>query len=134
MSRGPRPIEIPDFTDEPADRAEDQLEELGFEVDTTEVNSDSVRKGRVVSQSPDSGTGQKGDTISLVVSEGPEMIEVPSVRGMGLQAATQRLEAAGFKVRVQRSDLYVGVQYVVSSDPRGGEKAPKGSTVTLGVV
>ena len=134
VSRGPRPIEIPDFTDEPADRAEDQLEELGFEVDTTEVNSDSVRKGRVVSQSPDSGTGQKGDTISLVVSEGPEMIEVPSVRGMGLQAATQRLEAAGFKVRVQRSDLYVGVQYVVSSDPRGGEKAPKGSTVTLGVV
>jgi serine/threonine-protein kinase len=134
VSRGPRPIKIPDLTGKPADRATRTLEELGFEVDTTEVNSDSVREGRVVTQSPDSGSGQRGDVISLVVSKGPEMIEVPEVVRMGLGAATERLEQAGFKVRVRQASLYIGVQYVVSTNPAGGSKAPKGSTVVVSVV
>ena len=79
VSKGPRPIKIPDFTGKRADRAETALEKRGFKVDTTEVNSDTVPEGRVVSQSPDSGTGQKGDVISLVVSKGPVLVEVPDV-------------------------------------------------------
>lgn len=48
--------------------------------------------------------------------------------------ATERPQAAGFRVRVVHSVPYVGVQFVVSSDPAGGTRAPKGSTVTLGIV
>ncbi len=134
VSQGPRPITIPDFTGKSAATAEKKLDELGFEVETAEVNSDSVAKGRVISQSPNSGTGQRGDVVSLIVSKGPVMVEVPKVRGMGLQEATSRLEAAGFAVQVRRSDLYVGVQYVVSTDPSGGSMAPQGSTVIVTVV
>ncbi|MEO7351532.1 MAG: Stk1 family PASTA domain-containing Ser/Thr kinase [Marmoricola sp.] len=134
VSKGPRPIKIPDYTGKPADSAKLALEKLGFEVNTTEVNSDTVRKGRVVAQSPDSGTGQKGDVISMVNSLGPVMVEVPNVIGMGLAAAKGRLAAAGFEVRVRHASLYVGVQYVVSSDPGRGTKAVKGSTVVLSVV
>jgi serine/threonine-protein kinase len=134
VSKGPPPIKIPDFTGKPADRAEDALEQKGFEVDTTEVNSDTVPAGRIVTQRPDSGTGQKGDVISLVVSKGPEMVEVPEVVRMGVAEATKRLEAAGFRVKVQEASLYIGVQYVVSTDPSGGSKAPKGSTVVMSVV
>ncbi len=134
VSKGPRPVKIPDLTGKPADTAEQRLTKLGFAVETSEENSDTVPEGRVVSQAPSSGTGQKGDTITLVVSKGPVMVTVPNTRGMGVDAATQRLEAAGFRVRVQRSSLYVGVQYVVSSDPSGGSKAPKGSTVTISIV
>ena len=134
VSKGPRPIKIPDHTGKPADRAEEALEQKGFEVDTTEVNSDTVPTGRIVTQSPDSGTGQKGDVISLVVSKGPEMVEVPEVVRMGVAEATKRLEAAGFRVKVQEASLYIGVQYVVSTDPSGGSKAPKGSTVIVSVV
>ncbi len=101
---------------------------------TTQVNSDTVRKGRVVTQSPDSGTGQREDVISLVVSEGPTMVEVPNVIGMGLEAAKERLAAAGFEVEVRRASLYVGVQYVVSTDPGRGKDAVKGSTVVLSIV
>ena len=103
-------------------------------MDTTEVNSDTVPIGRVVSQSPNTGTGQKGDVISLVVSKGPVMVAVPDVTGMGLEAATERLEAAGFTVTVRRASLYVGVQYVVTTDPAGGTTAPKGSMVVVSVV
>ena len=134
VSKGPRPIKIPDFTGKPAGTAEEKLTELGFEVETSEVNSDSVDKGRVIAQTPNSGAGQRQDVISLIVSKGPVMVEVPKVRGMGLQEATSRLEAAGFQVEVKRSDLYVGVQYVVSTDPSGGSQAPRGSTVVVTVV
>ena len=115
-------------------RPTNALEKRGFEVDTTEVNSDTVPKGRVVSQSPDSGTGQRGDVISLVVSKGPVMVEVPDVVRMGVAEARDRLEAAGFRVVVRESSLYIGVQYVVSTDPGGGTMAPKGSTVIVSVV
>jgi serine/threonine-protein kinase len=134
LSKGPRPIRIPDHTGTPAPAVEKALEGLGFKVDSTQVNSDTVPAGRVVSQSPDTGTGRKGDVISLVVSKGPVMVEVPDVIGMGLEAATARLQAAGFEVTVRRASLYVGVQYVVATDPGRGTSAPKGSTVVVSVV
>ncbi len=134
VSKGPRPIKIPDFTHKPADQAEERLTELGFKVETTEVNSDKVRKGRVISQSPDTGQGQRGDTISLVVSKGPVMVEVPNVVRMGLAEARATLEKAGFVVEVVKSSLYIGVQYVVGTNPSGGSKAPQGSTVVVSIV
>lgn len=133
VSRGPRPIKVPDWTGRDADEATAALEKKGFEVSRTEENSDTVAEGDVISQSPDSGTGVKGDEVDLVVSKGPVMVEVPRVVGQGVAAATQRLEAAGFDVATQRSNVYIGVQYVVSQSPSGGT-APRGSTVTISIV
>ena len=62
------------------------------------------------------------------------MVEVPNVVGMGLDAATQRLEDAGFVVTVRHSSMYIGVQYVVATDPGRGTSAPKGSTVIVSIV
>jgi serine/threonine protein kinase/beta-lactam-binding protein with PASTA domain len=134
VSKGPRPIPIPDLTGRPAALAETALEKRGFEVKTTEVNSDTVPTGRVVSQSPDSGTGQKDDAVALVVSKGPVLVTVPDVVRSGLAAATEKLEAAGFKVEVKKASLYIGVQYVVGTNPSGGSKARRGSTIVVSVV
>jgi len=134
VSKGPKPIAIPDFTGRRADVASQRLGKLGFKVDNTQVNSDTVALGRVISQSPASGNGVKGDVVSLVVSKGPVLVEVPNVRGMGLQAATDRLQGAGFRVQVRHASLYVGVMYVVGTDPSGGTKARKGSTVIVSIV
>jgi beta-lactam-binding protein with PASTA domain/serine/threonine protein kinase len=134
VSKGPKPVKIPDFTGKPAAAAAKALDRLGFEVDTTEVNSDTVPRGRIVSQSPNSGTGQKDDVISLVVSKGPVMVEVPNVVRMGIAAARQQLEDAGFRVVVREASLYIGVQYVVATDPAGGTKAAKGSTIVVSIV
>jgi serine/threonine protein kinase/beta-lactam-binding protein with PASTA domain len=134
VSKGPKPIAIPDFTGKPAVRAKQRLTALGFKVDATEVNSDTVPLGKVVSQSPRTGAGAKGDKITLVVSKGPVLVAVPNVKGAGLQAATDRLTAAGFKVKVQHASLFVGLMYVVGSDPSAGTMARKGSTVTVSIV
>jgi beta-lactam-binding protein with PASTA domain/serine/threonine protein kinase len=134
VSKGPKPIAIPDLTGKPGDRAKQRLTTLGFTVDASEVNSDTVPSGKVISQIPRTGNGVKGDKISLVVSKGPVLVAVPNVKGAGLQAATDRLTAAGFKVKVQHASLFVGLMYVVGSDPSAGTMARKGSTVTVSIV
>ncbi len=134
VSKGPRPIEVPDFTGRPADRAESVLTDLGLKVTRSEQFSDSVREGRVITQDPSSGTLFKGDRVNLTVSRGPELVEVPNVLGMGVEAATAKLEAAGFQVSTEHSTVYVGLEYVVSTDPSRGTMAPRGSTVTISLV
>jgi serine/threonine-protein kinase len=134
VSRGPKPIDVPDFTGKAAKKAQQGLTELGFEVTTEAKHSDDVAKGKVISQDPDSGTLFKGDEVHLVVSQGPEDVEVPHVVGTRVEDAKKALEKAGFKVEVHRSKIYVGAGYVVGTDPEEYSEAPKGSTVTLTIV
>ena len=89
----------------------------------------------MISQSPATGTGKKGDQITLTVSEGPVMVVVPNVRAMGTRAATSVMKNAGFAVRVRAVKTnYLGLGYVSYTDPGARGKAPKGSLVTLYVV
>ncbi|MBW8751489.1 MAG: Stk1 family PASTA domain-containing Ser/Thr kinase [Propionibacteriales bacterium] len=134
VSRGPRPIEIPDWTGRNGEKAASALGDLGFTVNRTDQFSDTVAAGKVISQSPSSGSGFRGDGIALVVSKGPELVPVPAVRGAKLKDAEKTLEDAGFQVQVVHNPLYVGADYVVGSSPSEGELAPRGSTVTLSVV
>jgi serine/threonine-protein kinase len=70
--------------------------------------------------------------VTLTVSSGPGSAEVPSVAGEDEEAATRKLEAAGFEAAVERvnSDA-VEPGLVIRSEPGGGKTATKGSTVTL---
>lgn len=135
VSKGPRPIRIPDLTGKPADAARARLEKLGFDV--TEAGSeysDSVAKGHVITQSPDHGTGHRGDTITLVVSRGPQLVAVPDVRREPYDQAKAELEALGLKVRREDSALYIGFDRVAGMDPAPGTEVPKGTTITLQLV
>ncbi len=134
VSRGQRPIEIPDFAGRSATRAEAKLGELGFEVSTTEENSDTVDKGVVIDQTPDDGTGFKGDQIELVVSKGPVLVVVPDLAGLSVDAATDELAAVGLGIDVSETRFYIGLETVVRQDVDGGSSIPKGSVVTVGVV
>jgi serine/threonine-protein kinase len=136
VSKGPRPIHIQDWTGESADRAVRALQARGLQVDTSHQQfSDSVPKGQVISQNPVDQVLHRGDTVSLTVSKGPELVEVPgNLRAMGVEAATQLLQGLGFHVEVEHSDLYLGLGYVASSSPSPGSTAPKGSTVILRIV
>ncbi len=134
VSKGPKPIRIPDFTGKDAERAQSVLSEKGFEVEQTEENSDTVAKGRVISQTPSSGKGFKDDVIKLVVSKGPVMVAVPRLATQSVEDASSTLEGLGFQVKVVKTDLYIGWDRVVRQSPGGDELAPKGSTVTLYIV
>ena len=70
--------------------------------------------------------------VTLTVSAGPGSAEVPSTAGQTEEEATQQFEDAGFKVDVERvNSETVAPGQVIYSEPRGGNTATKGSTVTL---
>ncbi|MGG5261071.1 Stk1 family PASTA domain-containing Ser/Thr kinase [Phycicoccus avicenniae] len=133
VSKGRQPITVPDFTGKSAKTAQQELADLGLTVDAAkQENSDTVPKGSVVSQSPRDGTLFKGDTVTLVVSKGPVLVDVPNVIGKQVEEARSLLEAAGFKVKVERAlgGIFGTVRF---QSPENG-KAPKGSTVTVTIV
>jgi serine/threonine-protein kinase len=132
VSKGRRPIEIRDWTGRAADKAIAALERQQLDVSVTaEEFSDTVPEGDVISQTPTTGPLFRGDPVQLVVSKGPELVEVPSTVAMGVDAATERLEELGFVVEVQNSDNYIGLGFVFDSDPGAGSMVAKGSTITL---
>lgn len=131
VSKGPKPIKITDTTGEDAKDARAALEGAGFVVTTSEQFSDTVREGRVISQTPSSGTGVRGDTITLTVSKGPERVAVPDLRGMTEAEARTALEAVGLKLSATRNPFAgadAQVRYQVTS---AGTKVKRGSTVSV---
>lgn len=135
VSKGRRPIRVGDWVGKEADRAQQVLEKRGLVVDRSQtVFDDTVPEGDVVAQSPTGGTLYRGETVTLTVSRGPELVQMPSVIGAGVDAAKSELEGMGFVVEVQNSRAYIGLGYVLSTDPDAGEQVPKGSKVTLYLV
>ncbi|MDP3893815.1 Stk1 family PASTA domain-containing Ser/Thr kinase [Nocardioides sp.] len=135
VSKGRKPVKVRDFTGKSAAKARSVLSDRGLRVSTSEAFSDSVAEGVVISQDPTTGTLFRGDEVRLVVSKGPELVTVPDglVRS-GVADATERLEALGFKVTTERSELYLGLGFVASVSPGEGEQVRKGSTITLYLV
>ncbi|MGB7979505.1 MAG: PASTA domain-containing protein [Candidatus Nanopelagicales bacterium] len=134
VSKGPEPIPIPSLVGRSGDEAQSTLQALGLKVVRADEFSESVAKDLVISTDPKEGdTAFKGDTVTLVVSKGPPLVEVPDVVGRKESEARTALEGAGFVVKVNKPLPFV-VFGVNSQDPRGGTKAPKGSTVTITVV
>jgi serine/threonine-protein kinase len=132
VSKG-SPVDVPDVVGDDLQDARQELEDAGL---TVEVASKQVTSeydaGQVAKQSPDPDTrAAGGDTVTLTVSKGPEMIEVPDVVGDSVDDAKQELEAAGFKVEEDRGLLGLFGDTVESQSVDGGDTAPEGSTITI---
>lgn len=132
VSKG-SPVEVPEVTGASVEDATSELESSGLKVKiaSEKVNSE-FDKGQVAEQSP--GAGRElaaGDTVTLTISKGPEMVKVPDVVGDSVDDAKKALEDAGFKVDEDRGLLGLFGDKVKSQSVDGGETAPKGSTITI---
>lgn len=136
VSDGPEPVEIVSVVGADAATAKQQLEAAGLRVAEAQDYSDEFAAGVVMSQSPEGGTpGHRTDTVTITISQGPPLIEVPNVYGQNVRTAKAALEAAGFVVDVQHPQGISPLNIVYGQSPEGGpgKTAPKGSTVTLNV-
>ncbi|MEU6378073.1 Stk1 family PASTA domain-containing Ser/Thr kinase [Streptomyces sp. NPDC046909] len=132
VSKG-SPVDVPDVTGESLEDAKADLEDAGLKVKVAaeQVNSE-FDKGQVAAQTPEEGTeAATGDTVTLTISKGPEMVEVPDVVGDKVDDAKAELEAAGFEVDEDRGILGLFGDTVKSQSVDGGDTAPKGSTITI---
>jgi serine/threonine-protein kinase len=134
VSKGPQPIPVPSVVGQDEDDAVDAIEAAGLkaEVAREEVFDRNVPEGAVVSQAPASGTLTRGGTVTLTISKGPRMVEVPSFIGRQAGEARRALEALGFEVRV--NNVLGGFFGTVRDQDPVDEEVPEGSVVTLTVV
>ncbi len=126
-------VEIPDVTGQDLDAATAALEGAGLKVafSSTQVNSE-LDKGKVAEQSPGAGgEAAGGDTVTLTLSKGPEMVEVPDVVGSSVDDAKKLLEQSGFKVKEDRGLLGLFGDTVKDQSVDAGDTAAKGSTITI---
>ena len=100
--------------------------------------STDVEAGTVVRQDPSSGSSRtrdsKGIDVTLYVSAGAQMIQVPDVLNSRFTDAVSTLQKSGFLTEViyDVSDS-VTVDYVISTSPEAGDKIPVGATVYVTV-
>jgi serine/threonine-protein kinase len=134
ISQGRQPIQLADWTGQPADQAVAAITKAKLKVDATkQAWSDTVPKGAVASQSPSTGTLFQGGLVTLVVSKGPQLVPVPDVIGRQEDNARSILERLGFTVKIERT-LGGFFRTVRLQSIDAGTKAPQGSTITLTVV
>ena len=96
--------------------------------------SDTVEKGKIIRQEPAAGdVVEKGGTISLVVSKGPQMVEMPDVIGFTQEGAVGELEARGLMPScfMVVNDGSYAAGCVVSCSVEAGAAVEVGSVITV---
>lgn len=136
VSLGEETVKVPGVTGMNQEEAKSALEENGFVCEIGEaVYSDTDAEGTVLSQNPESGTdAEKNTAVTLTVSKGTELFEVPGVVGLSQEEAKAALKQAGFKVKITEEEGYndeVAAGAVVSQDINGGERMPKKTKICL---
>lgn len=117
--------------------AYDALKALNLSPKMQAVADDDTAVGYVVKTDPAAGsTVSTGTTVTIYVSSGPstESAVIPNIVGYQYSAAKEQLEAAGFVVTAEYDDESdKDENTVLSVSPNEGEKAKKGSVVTVTV-
>lgn len=117
--------------------AYDALKALNLSPKIQAVADDDTAVGYVVKTDPAAGsTVSTGTTVTIYVSSGPstESAVIPNIVGYQYSDAKEQLEAAGFVVTAEYDDESdKDENTVLSVSPNEGEKAKKGSVVTVTV-
>jgi len=133
VSEGPAPIPVPDVVFSSYNTAYHQLRDLGFKVAKNPVES-SEAKGTVIAQNPRANSSQPpGTEITLTVSTGPQLANVPDVTNSDAATAEATLTAAGFSYDPVPQDTLNASEngIVLKQTPEGNTQVAPGSTVTI---
>ncbi|MEP7059130.1 MAG: Stk1 family PASTA domain-containing Ser/Thr kinase [Actinomycetota bacterium] len=131
-SLGPPPVPVPSVVQEALAKAQADIRDADLNVGKVSHDfSETVPKGRVISQDPAHGKAPQNSDVTLVVSEGPPPVTLPSVVGKTQDAATAALSAKEFTVTVSQAfSNSVKLGFVISQSPATAQ-APHGSAVTI---
>ncbi|CAI3796107.1 Stk1 family PASTA domain-containing Ser/Thr kinase [Pseudarthrobacter sp. MM222] len=133
VSKGPQPIPVPDVRGQEQEDAVKALETAGLKavISPETVNDRRVPKGSVLAQDPASGNLTKGGAVTLTISKGPKLVQVPAVFRMSEKDAEKVLRDAGFEVEVKYAFGEPVLGIVAGQDKVGLE--PEGSVITITV-
>ncbi len=133
VSTGPATVAVPDVVGQPAADAQAALEAVGLTATLEERSDNEVEEGLVIETNPRAGVEvAAGTAVVVVVSTGPEDVEVPDLLGLAPDEALAETGNVGLELEVvEDPDEPDPEGLVVEQDPVAGEMVPAGSTVTV---
>lgn len=134
ISKGPKPVPVPDISGKKSSAAQAALTKIGLVPAVTGKYSEKVPEGQVIKVTPKPGTVvNSGSTVDLVVSKGPPPVEVPSLVDLRRSQAVALLTKLGLVPKIVAAG-FTPLNRVFSQDPPAGTMIPKGSVVTIRIV
>ena len=134
VSSGRAQIQVPTVIGSTRERAIAALEGQGFTVVVRSVRNETVGEGLVTEQSPPAGArADRGSAVELVVSAGPDPIEIPDVRGLTQDRAEGRLEGIGLEVETVFEAGAAPQGIVIRQSPAAGSDVNPGWSVQIAV-
>lgn len=131
-------IAVPAVSGMEMNAAEDLLSSESFVVERTQCSSLTVAPGLAATTTPETGTRvERGSTIQLCESTGPELLPVPALVGLPLEDAQQSIEDARFSFGAVVEEQFDGgtkgtVILAVGSGGEGlGETYPEQGVIDL---
>ena len=128
-------VAMPDVKGMNVDDARNTLTGLGILTEVVYEESDSVAEGVVISTDVSVGAQiDKGSKVTLTASAGTQGVEVPNVVGLTFDEANTQLVSKGFLVnKTEDYSDTIEAGRVIAQTPADGNKAPKGSVITVTV-
>ncbi|MDR7188104.1 serine/threonine-protein kinase [Microbacterium sp. BE35] len=126
--------EVPDVSGMTYERANDTLAESDLRAIRVDEESTDVAAGNVIRTDPEAGTSVTPEQqVKVYVSTGQQMSTVPTLTGLGQDAATSAITGAGLQLGTvtQQNDKDLAAGTVISSDPVDGASVPTGAMVNL---
>jgi len=132
LSLGPPKVKLPSLVGLTIEEASDKLADKDlFQGDVTKEFSLEV-EGTVIGQDPADGKLVIGTEVHLVVSKGPQPLEVPDVAGMAAEKAVASLKEAGFKpVVVDAYSDEIAEGDVISTSPGAANVVGEGTKIEV---
>lgn len=130
---------IPNYlgmTYEEASKAAESDSSITLYRNYTDEYSDEYEEGKIMSQSPAAGsklTQEDGILISVTVSKGSQMRELPKIEGSSIEQAASDIAEKGLLAtpEYQYSDKYAEGRVVGYKDHQAGDTVEYGSNVTV---
>lgn len=124
---------VPDVVGLPVGEAEAMLTDAQLTPSRGEPQfSDEVPVDEVISAEPANDPMRPGDTVVLVVSKGPDLVEVPNViTGQTIAQARTQLEELGFTVTSNVPQFLEGAVVAAKQSVAAGERVKRGSEISV---
>ena len=104
-----------------------------YRIVMTEENSSEIAAGIVIRQDPVAGTlkTEEGEIIQIVVSKGPNLVEMPDIIGFTQSNASKQLDERGiqYKMQIVENDGTMAEGCVAKTDVLAGTKFDAGKTI-----
>jgi serine/threonine-protein kinase len=133
ISKGVETVALVSYSGKSGEQALNELNDLGFNVESTYAFNERVLSGVVISQTPTGvDVAPKGSTVTLIISKGSQYVFIPNVFSLDQIKATQALQDLQLKVVVKKLGTKK-VKKVTNISPKVGSKVKRGSVVTITV-